>query len=113
LKNRIQELISVEIDRFMHGLQAAKKHVSVRGIVLDPGELRGYVERDTQLRRISIQPNIIRTAQDMHAPAVCTESVIRMAEIAWMTDMPRAQGINKIANKHVRWLLPHAVEKEQ
>jgi len=107
---QINSILSQEIHRIQNGLQSVKKETKVNSILIDPGRMGEYINAHTVMKHALISKDEINFFDDITIYA--THDSLRMiATIACILRLPRKHTINHIATKHVRWLLPHAVEK--
>jgi hypothetical protein len=111
LKKQLQEILSNEINRMVHGLQAVKRETAVRGIVCSPEGVRGYLQHDSRMRRTLIDIDSVAGDSTVMSLFPRQKSVLRVARVAYILETPRAHKLNTSAIRHIRWLLPHRIEK--
>ena len=106
----IDQILSQEMHRLYNGLQVIKKETKSASIALDPGKLGIYIRTQPTLKRFIIPKESILFFDD-NTIIPLHDSLRTTAIIACMLRLPRKHTINHTALKHIRWLIPHAVEK--
>ncbi len=106
----IHQILSQEVHRLYNGLQVIKKETKSTSIALDPGKLGVYIHTQPTLKKFIIPKEDILFFDD-NTIISSHDSLRTTATIACMLRLPKKHAINHTAMKHIRWLIPHSIEK--
>ena len=107
---QVNAILSQEIRHMYNGLQAAKKETRSTGMIIDPGKMGHYIGAHTPMKRALISKESVLFFDDISIHAL--HDSLRMTTVmGCILRLPRKHIINEIAVKHIRWLIPHAIER--
>ncbi len=107
---QVNAILSQEIRHMYNGLQSAKKETKSIGMIIDPGKIGQYIGAHTPMKRVLISRDAILFFDDIAIHAL-HDSLRMTAVMACILRLPRKHFINEVATKHIRWLIPHSIEK--
>lgn len=107
---QVNAILSQEIRHMYHGLQSAKKETNSVGMAIDPGRVGRYIGTHTPMKRVLISQDAVLFFDDITIHTL-HDSLRMTALIACTIRLPRKHFINEVATRHIRWLIPHAIER--